>query len=454
MKKLLLALFLLIPIQLWAADSKVTDLTEDTTPTSDDILYIVDDPAGTPTSKKVTAGNLGQAITIPAGSIGANEIDEADTYSWTGQHTFADTIETLTSAGAPSAGSCTASGFHSIDTTNEVPYFCSDGSGGNPRAFTSMGDAYSQFSDGTYSATSSGADTMTVGGSDIIEAHIFGITGAFTNQPAGDGVEIISSSASDVSAIKIWGYRSGKTYGALTSESITLLGVSQATSIYTDWEALIAVEYPSTPVGTVTIREASGNATITTLDNASRAADRDVIIVDAQPLTKSVWIPASAMVGDGTNCPATPTAATINTGPKIYTFICGDNSSSVLYSPPIHMPDSWNGGTITLTQSYIQTAADTSALNGDVAAQCRGNTEVPSSTWGTAIAIDDAAVTGSNANDFTTSAAVTPAGTCAAGDMLYFKWTMDAGGTTTAVATLHFLGFKIEYTANRGGNDN
>lgn len=38
--------------------SKLTDLTELTTPTSDDLLYAVDDPAGTPASKKLVVDNL------------------------------------------------------------------------------------------------------------------------------------------------------------------------------------------------------------------------------------------------------------------------------------------------------------------------------------------------------------------------------------------------------------
>ncbi len=79
-----------------------------------------------------------------------------------------------------------------------------------------------------------------------------------------------------------------------------------------------------------------------------------------------------------------------------------------------------------------------------------GAAETPSSTWGTEIAIDDAAVTGSNANDHTTSAAVTPAGTCAGGDTLYWRYEMDATGTTTAVATLHYTQIKMEWTSNVG----
>lgn len=40
------------------ADKKVTALDALTTVTADDLFLVVDDPAGTPTSKKVTAANL------------------------------------------------------------------------------------------------------------------------------------------------------------------------------------------------------------------------------------------------------------------------------------------------------------------------------------------------------------------------------------------------------------
>jgi hypothetical protein len=40
------------------ADKKVTALDALTTVAADDLLLIVDDPSGTPTSKKVTAANL------------------------------------------------------------------------------------------------------------------------------------------------------------------------------------------------------------------------------------------------------------------------------------------------------------------------------------------------------------------------------------------------------------
>ncbi|MEQ1844161.1 MAG: hypothetical protein ABL983_01120, partial [Nitrospira sp.] len=194
------------------------------------------------------------------------------------------------------------------------------------------------------------------------------------------------------------------------------------------------------------IRDEEAGATVLTID--PDAASKLLMYQfgsNYRPL-KSVWIGAGALYGDGTQCPERPTAVTINSGPKIPTFVCTDNNASRL-TGMLRMPGDWDGGTITITHSYIQTAADTSALNGDAAAQCRGNGETVSSTWGTEVAIDDAAVTGSNKNDMTTSGDITPAGTCAPGDMLYFYYELDATGTTTAVATLHHLGFRLTYSS-------
>lgn len=40
------------------ADQKITQLTPDTAPTTDDVIVTVNDPGGTPANKKVTLGNL------------------------------------------------------------------------------------------------------------------------------------------------------------------------------------------------------------------------------------------------------------------------------------------------------------------------------------------------------------------------------------------------------------
>jgi hypothetical protein len=153
------------------------------------------------------------------------------------------------------------------------------------------------------------------------------------------------------------------------------------------------------------LKDASGNVIVQIEPGASGMGSIYTFGATYRP-RKSVWFGAGSLYGDGTNCPSDPTAVTINSGPKIPTFICADNNGSRL-TGAVKMPDAYDGGTITLTHVYVQTASDTNALHGDAAAQCRGNGAIVNNTWGTEVAIDDAAVTGGSRNDVTTSAAIT-----------------------------------------------
>jgi hypothetical protein len=161
---------------------------------------------------------------------------------------------------------------------------------------------------------------------------------------------------------------------------------------------------------------------------------------------KSVWFGAGSLSTDGTQC-AAPAEVTINSGAKMWTIICTDNDASTIYGLA-EMPDAYDGGTVTLMGSFIQTAADTANMNSDVAMACRGDGLTINNTWGTEVAMDTA-MTGSNAIDTVTTGAITPNGTCTGGGkLLQFRWQLDATGTTTAVATLHVVGFKLEYSVN------
>ena len=59
MKKIWALLFLILfSTSVYAADTKISGLTEDTAPTSDDLTVTVNDPGGSPGSRRVTLGNL------------------------------------------------------------------------------------------------------------------------------------------------------------------------------------------------------------------------------------------------------------------------------------------------------------------------------------------------------------------------------------------------------------
>jgi len=91
-----------------------------------------------------------------------------------------------------------------------------------------------------------------------------------TNQPANDGVEVVSSSASDTQQITLWGNTNSGT--DIVYETITLTGTTAVATTKTDWGtiygAFLGDQYgliSSRAVGTITIREASGDLVITTI---------------------------------------------------------------------------------------------------------------------------------------------------------------------------------------------
>lgn len=90
---------------------------------------------------------------------------------------------------------------------------------------------------------------------------------AFTNQPANDGIELVSDAAGDTTqTITIVGTTQGT--DTLVAETVTLNGTTQVDTVKTDWGFILAAWVASgtlTAASTVTIREASGNATVTTL---------------------------------------------------------------------------------------------------------------------------------------------------------------------------------------------
>ena len=53
------------------ADLKITELTENTSPITTDIIPMVDDPAGTPLTQKVTLANLGLLLSLKSKVITA-----------------------------------------------------------------------------------------------------------------------------------------------------------------------------------------------------------------------------------------------------------------------------------------------------------------------------------------------------------------------------------------------
>ena len=106
-----------------------------------------------------------------------------------------------------------------------------------------------------------------LGASIVSDKEYDTVGSAFTNQPANDGLEVISDAAGDTTqTITIVGTTQGT--DTVVVETVTLNGTTQVVTTKTDWGFILAAWVASgtlTAASTVTIREASGNAAVTTL---------------------------------------------------------------------------------------------------------------------------------------------------------------------------------------------
>lgn len=96
--------------------------------------------------------------------------------------------------------------------------------------------------------------------------------GSFGNQPANDGIEIVSDNTGDTTqTVTLIGTLNGAAT-VIVTETLTLTGTTQVVSSHTNWGVLLAARLSASCAGTITIREASGNATITTITTGNLTA--------------------------------------------------------------------------------------------------------------------------------------------------------------------------------------
>jgi hypothetical protein len=175
----------------------------------------------------------------------------------------------------------------------------------------------------------------------------------------------------------------------------------------------------------------------------------DGCTIDAQ--VKSMYWPAGSMSSDGTQC-GDATEVTLNSGPRQWTITCADNDSGYFHGQVV-MPDSWNASTVTFELMVHHATTETITFAGDFQSQCKAAGETVNNTdWPTegASTVCDVSITTANDIEACTTAAQTPSGTCAAGDMLWWRYNIDATNFSTNAANTNVLGVKMEYTSNIG----
>jgi hypothetical protein len=166
----------------------------------------------------------------------------------------------------------------------------------------------------------------------------------FTNQPANDGVEIVSASAADTTQTVTVYYTRNALGDTVYTETKTLNGTTQVVLTHTDVELVLAVEKSAATAGTITFREASGNATIVTLAAGTLSAGK-IAVTAGQ--TKAYNTAPTAVAGG---------ASTKQVG-----LIGTDENDAVLYDS-----QALNGATAVTFNDTFKTV--TFLLMGDVAA--------------------------------------------------------------------------------------
>lgn len=116
---------------------------------------------------------------------------------------------------------------------------------------------------------------------------------AFTNQPANDGIEIVSASAADTTqSITLYGTTQGT--DTVVAETVTLNGTTAVATVKTDWGLLLGYELSASCAGTVTVREASGNATISTITTGLLSKGVETVSLEDLPTTPPVLVASGA----------------------------------------------------------------------------------------------------------------------------------------------------------------
>jgi len=165
-----------------------------------------------------------------------------------------------------------------------------------------------------------------------------------------------------------------------------------------------------------------------------------------RPVKSIVWM-AAAMTADGTNC-ADPTEFTMDSGPEMWGFSCGDSNSSIFYGSVI-MPDAWDAGVVDFELTLFHVTTETITFAGDFGCKTAGDSQdFDGATWSASPVAADVGITTANDMEYGTAADVTCSGTAAAGDILVWRYVVDATNFSTNAANAKVIAVKMEYAVD------
>jgi hypothetical protein len=169
---------------------------------------------------------------------------------------------------------------------------------------------------------------------------------------------------------------------------------------------------------------------------------------------QTIWIPASAMTAGITSgaAPATLEASTNDQTYKVFDF---DASADEFVHFQVAMPKAWNLGTVTYQVFWSSTATDTDGVAWALEGRAVSDNEAIDAAWGTAVVVtDDAQSAAGEVYVTSESAAVTIAGTPAAGDVCFFRLSRDVSDANDDMTEdARLIGIKLFVTTLTATDD-
>jgi len=113
------------------------------------------------------------------------------------------------------------------------------------------------------------------------------------------------------------------------------------------------------------------------------------------------------------------------------------------------MPENYNGGTMTAQFFWTTNTAEASGdIRWQIQMLSRADDEALDAAWGTAVGVTDTILAVNDQHISAATAAITPAGTPAGGEMMYFRVARDFENGDTSTADAILLAVRLAYTTD------